>query len=537
MSTPLLASRRGFVGGVAVTMLVPAFARGAGARPVFRRAVAESERSSWLDVGRYGARGDGKTIDSLAINRAIEHAARSGGTVFFPAGTYLCHTIRLKSRVTLHLDRGATILAAGVPFEGLTSGGYDPAEPVDPTYRDYQDFGHVHWRNALISGVDLQDIAIVGGGLIHGEGLARDWHDEDGRAGSRKPGVGDKAIALKNCHNVLVRDIRILKGGWFGILATGVDNLTIDNVTVDTNRDGFDIDCCRNVRVSNCTVNTPYDDGICPKSSFALGYARSTENVTISDCYLSGCYEVGSVVDATWKRMPPTFNGTGRIKCGTESNGGFKNIAITNCVFENSRGIALETVDGALLEDVTISNITMRGSQNSPLFLRLGRRMRGPIGTPVGSLRRILISNLTSHDAVPMPSTIAGVAGHPVEDVHISDVYLHQQGGLSQTLLHYAPLTAEDAYPEPGMFGSLPATGIWARHVKNLGCRHVEVATTYPDNRPALWLDNVDGADIFDLRSPAQAPRIGLDHASDVRVWGSRGAADFASSMSETRLF
>jgi polygalacturonase len=124
--------------------------------------------------------------------------------------------------------------------------------------------------------------------LIHGLGLARDWHDENGIAGSRKPAVGDKTIALKNCHNVLLRDFSVLQGGWFCLLATGVDNLTIDNITVDTNRDGFDIDCCRNVRVVNCTVNSPWDDGICPKSSFALGYARSTENVTVSNCFLTG---------------------------------------------------------------------------------------------------------------------------------------------------------------------------------------------------------------------------------------------------------
>ena len=92
---------------------------------------------------------------------------------------------------------------------------------------------------------------------------------------AEQAGVGNKAIALKNCRNVLLRDFSILKGGHFGLLLTGVDNLTIDNLTIDTDRDGMDIDCCQNVRVSNCTVNSPWDDGICPKSSYALGYARA----------------------------------------------------------------------------------------------------------------------------------------------------------------------------------------------------------------------------------------------------------------------
>src|SRR6201992_159214 len=112
--------------------------------------------------------------------------------------------------------------------------------------------------------------------------------------------MGNKTIALKNCHNVLLRDFSILKGGHFGILVTGVDNLTIDNLKIDTDRDGMDIDCCKNVRVSNCTVNSPWDDAICPKSSYALGYARATENLTISDNYVTAGYELGSGAGATW---------------------------------------------------------------------------------------------------------------------------------------------------------------------------------------------------------------------------------------------
>src|SRR5437879_3993863 len=161
-----------------------------------------------------------------------------------------------------------------------------------------------------------------------------------------EPGWGNKSIALKLCRNVIIRDITILHGGHFAILATGVDNLTIDNVKIDTNRDGIDIDACKNVRVSNCTVNSPFDDGICPKSSFALGYARATENVTITNCQVSG-YDEGTLMDGTFKRdeRAPygTFSPTGRIKFGTESTGGFKKITIQNCVFDYCRGLALES--------------------------------------------------------------------------------------------------------------------------------------------------------------------------------------------------
>src|SRR5216684_1231119 len=366
--------------------------------------------SSVYDVRTYGATGDGKTIDSPAIDKAIETAAAAGGgTVLFPSGVYASYSIRLKSNIALYIEQGATILAASTSLEG-TASGYDPAEPNQP-WEAYQDYGHNHWHNSLIWGESINNFAILGPGLIWGNGLSRGLSDKD-RPRADQSGAGNKAIALKNCHNVILRDFSILEGGHFGILATGVDNLTIDNLKIDTNRDGMDIDCCRNVRVSNCSVNSPWDDAICLKSSFALGHARATEMVTISDCVVSGSFEEGMLLDGTYKRFAADakVERTGRIKFGTETNGGFKNITITNCVFDGCWGFALETVDGALLEDVTISNITMRDLQGAPIFMRLGARMRGPAGVPVGALRRVLISNIVCSNAGSLVcSIISGI--------------------------------------------------------------------------------------------------------------------------------
>ena len=350
-----------------------------------------------FDVRSYGAKGDGKTFDTPSINKAIDAAAEAGGgTVYFKSGTYLCYSIHLKSNITLFIDQGATILAAD-------SAGYDAAEPNE--WSKYQDFGHSHWHNSLIWGENLENISILGQGLINGNGLLRE--------ADRKPvGTGNKAISLKNCRNVELRDIAILNGGHFAILATGVDNLTIHNLKIDTNRDGMDIDCCRNVRVSNCTVNSPTDDGICLKSCYGLGKFKDTEDVTITNCLVCG-FDNGTVLDGTYQRLKrgaPDKSPTGRIKFGTESSGGFKNITISNCVFDNCRGLALETVDGGLLEDVSITNITMRNIVNSPIFLRLGSRMRSPEGTPIGELRRISISNFVVYNADPRyASIISGI--------------------------------------------------------------------------------------------------------------------------------
>ena len=474
------------------------------------------------DVRAFGAKGDGTSIDSPAINAAIDAAADGGGgTVIFPAGVYASYSIHLKSNVALFLEQGTTILAANTPYDGVTSGGYDTAEQQGE-WEPYQDYGHNHWHNSLIWGENIHDFGIFGPGLIYGKGLSR-GHNEKTLPNVTAPGVGNKAIALKNCRNVILADFSILQGGWFGILATGVDNLTIDNLKIDTNRDGIDIDCCRNVRVSNCTVNSPWDDGICPKSSYALGHPRATENLTITNCYVTGNYELGSVLDGTWKpiRVAPIGPwGTGRIKLGTETNGGFKNITISNCVFEQCHGFALESVDGAIVEDITFTGITMR-NVSCPFFLRLGARLRGPKPqTVVGSMSRIILSNIVSSGAGPLPSIIAGVPDHPIEDLKISDVYLHHAGGLEMSTIE-VPENAEK-YPEPNMFGNLPAAGIYARHAKNLEFSNVEIATTYLDARPAFYLDDVDGADFFRVRLPQRqaSGQFRLKNVSDFRVFG-----------------
>ena len=492
--------------------------------------------AGWLNVRTFGAKGDGTTVDTPAINTAIEAAAKGGGgTVLFSAGVYMSYSIHLRSKVGLYLDHGAIILAGSTPIEGTTSGGYDPAEPQG-AWEPYQDYGHNHWHNSLLWGEDLDRVSITGPGLIWGKGLSRGGAEKT-RPDSSKPGVGNKTIALKNCRNVLLRDFRIVEGGWFGILATGVDNLTIDNLLIDTIRDGMDIDCCRNVRVSNCTVNSPWDDGICPKSSFALGYARPTENLTISNCYVTGGYQIGSVADGTWKPLSKEEKAvpTGRIKLGTESNGGFKNVTISNCVFESCQGFALETEDGAIVEDITFTGITMRDIRSAPLFLRLGTRLRGPEGTKPGLMRRVIISNITSLGASQLPSIISGVPGQVIEDVKLTDVFLQQAGGGSADIAALMPPENEAKYPDPLMFGALPATGLFARHVRNLEVSNVEIATQAPDARPAFWLHDVDGADFFRVRVPKESPAFDLHNVKDFRCFGSRGVPDVTFDSVESR--
>jgi len=508
----------------------------------------------------FGVTGDGKTIDTPAINKAIEAvAAKGGGTLVFPAGTQMCFTIHLKSHVDLYLSRGCTIQAADSPEPGETTGynggTYDAAEPNDP-WTPYQDFGHNHWRNSLFYAENEHDFGIYGPGLIFGKGLSH-----GGGKGARgdyavfmaeQPGVGNKTIALKNCRNVLLRDFSALKGGHFVVLATGVDNLTIDNLLIDTDRDGLDIDCCRNVRVTNCTVNSPWDDAICPKSSYALGYQRATDYLTIANNYVCGYYELGSVLAGTWKKFPDDapVSRNGRIKCGTESNGGFRNITITGNVLEGCKGISLESSDGAYIEDIAITGNTMRDIVDAPLFLRLNRRNRGPKDTMrPGTLRRVVISNLVSHNSgSSTASLLSGIPSNLIEDVKISDCFLGHNGLPKRMKVRWADESEpmpdwrtikveehEEDYPELLRFGPTPSHGFFIRHLHNLEMSHVEVSPTAPDPRPAIWLEDVHRADFFAITAPPQ-PNFSLHGVSDFRLAWSRAAKDTSLEKADNQV-
>ena len=503
------------------------------------------------DVRHFGAAGDGKQLDSPAINKAIEAAAtRGGGTIYFPAGSYLSTSIRLKSDIALYIDQGATILAAS-PKDGHK---YDPPEPNESD--QFQDFGHTHWQNSLIWGVELENISILGPGRIYGEGLVRSGNGSRSRELADKlrgkapqgrvrgkfgypdardavePGWGNKAIALKLCRNVIIKDITIRKGGHFAILATGVDNFTVDNIKMDTDRDGIDVDCCRNVRISNCTINSPWDDGICLKSTYALGYQRATENVTITNCQVSG-YDEGTLLDGTYKRTDPKKYShdttTGRIKFGTESNGGFKNITISNCILDYSRGLALEMVDGGDLEDVTISNISMRDITNAPIYLRHGGRLRAPDGTKVGHFRRVTISNVRVHGAASEQSVIiAGIPGHPLQDVKLDNIRIYYEGGGTTEMAATQPSDRVTDYPEPQNHGPMPAYGFFVRHVNGLEMRNIEVSYDKPDVRPPFVIEQVKGAEFVNVEAKkgADTPTFILREVEDFRTHRVRGVAD-----------
>ena len=486
---------------------------------------ANGSLSGFHDVRKYGAKGDGRTVDSDAINRAIEAAARAGGgTVIIPPGRYLSFSIRLKSHITLVLAQGA-VLEAADPTKH--KGRYDLPEGV---YEEqFGDYGVAHYHNSLIYGDGIGDVAVIGQGMIHGLGLRREgpgpkWHGIPGWVSPKERGMtphearlsdpaeraeegkGNKSLAFKNCRNILLRDLTILQGGHFCMYAIGCSGMTIDNLRIDTDRDGIDVDCSRDVKISNCTVNAHKDDAIVLKSSYVLERKIMCEDVTIIGCKTSG-YALGTMLDGTYKpsdyRAPDDVGVLGRIKLGTDSVGGFRNVLVTGCTCENSRGLQMGAIDGGTLEDVTFSDITMRNVVNHPIFVRLSARNRAPRGAGVATVRRVRFSDINVSGANGRYA--CGVVGIPdgiIEDVSFSNVHVSSAGGGTAADAALDPPERRNSSLEPSFMKTFPAHGLFVRHARRVLLDNVTFTTEKPDARPAVIFDAQSSGSISGLRSP-----------------------------------
>ena len=452
-----------------------------------------------FNVRDYGAKGDGKTLDSPAINAAIEAAVHDGGgQVFLPAGTYLSGSIRLKSNIELHLSAGSTILAAPASMKA-----YDPSESFGG-FPEYQDGGHTYFHNSLIWAEGQTNVSITGQGMIDGQGLTKKDTEKAGIVQGGSIGTGDKAIALKLCRNILIRDITIFRGGHFAIIITGCDRGTIDNVTIDTNRDGIDIDCCKYMTISNTKVNTPNDDAIVLKSSYALKKAVPCEHILITNCLVTG-YKLGTFLDGTY--VPEKVNWVcGRIKLGTESNGGYRNITISNCTCMWSSGLAFEEVDQGRMENICVTNIAMEHVHHYPIYITTGCRNRGPKEvTQPSSARNIQISNIIATDCDSLCSIIVtGMKNEAIRNVWLSNIRLTFRGGGTKDLANRDYREQGTNYPEPRWAGPTPAYGLYSRHVEGLHVNDVTFRYERPEYRPAIILDDVRDVTLNQIDAPTE---------------------------------
>lgn len=451
-------SRRSFLlhSGVVLWPLSTCFGA-ASAEDSFR---ADDSSGGFLNVRRCGAKGDGQTNDTEAIQSAIERTGSVGGTIVFPPGRYRAGTLRLRNNLTIHLTAGATLLASPDDAD------FEPYEEL--LYSTYADRETSDFGFALLRGRDLENISIVGPGRIDG---------------NRSKRGGPKPIALKNCHRVLIRDLTLVNSPNYNISLLGCDDVDILGVRILNGYcDGIDPDCCQRVRISNCLVEC-WDDAIVPKASYALGHRRSTENVTVTNCVLSTACNA--------------------FKLGTESSGDFKNIVVSNCTVYGQpekwkrnpiSGVSLEMVDGGTLERVAISNIAMTGAR-VPLYVRLANRGRSQTKPTPHNLQRILISDIVATGAA-LTSSITGIPGYPVRGISLKNIRLTAHGGGHAELASRTVPELEKEYPDGDKFGELPAYGLYCRHVENLVLDDVHLDLETPDARPAFVLEDVSGADL-----------------------------------------
>lgn len=451
------------------------------------------------NVRDFGAKGDGKTLDSPAINKAIETAEEAGGgEIYFPSGTYLSGSIRLKSNTHLNLAAGCTILAAPGSMNA-----YDESESFGG-FPEYQDGGHTYFHNSLIWAEDAENISITGQGMIDGEGLTKKDTEKSGNVQGGSIGTGDKAIALKLCKNILIRDITIFRGGHFAIIVTGCERGTIDNVTIDTNRDGIDIDCCKYLSVSNCKVNTPNDDAIVLKSSYTLKRPVMCEHISVTNCHITG-YKLGTFLSGEY--IPEKVNWVcGRFKLGTESNGGYRDITLSNCTFNYSSGLAFEEVDQGTMENISVSNVTMNHVHHYPIYITTGKRNRGPKEVTKNSTAcDIQISNVIAQDCDSLCSIIVtGLPEEPIRNIWLNNIRLNYKGGMSGLDNPRGYREQGANYPEPKFAGRTPAYGLYGRHVEGLYINDLTFTYARPDTRPAILLDDVDNAIIRGLEASVE---------------------------------
>jgi len=472
-----------FGAGGAALVLAPSPVRSANGQPGGFRSVRD-----------FGAVGNGTTLDTKALQAAIDACAQAGGgSLLFPAGSYLTGSLFLKSRVTLYLEAGATILG---------SKKLDDYAVKLPAIRSYTDN---YTERALIYGENLDDITIEGRGVIDGQGAAF--------KGPYK--VRPYLMRIVGCRNIAVRGITLKDSPMWVQHYLACDGVLIDGIRVasrcNANNDGIDIDGCERVRIANCDIHSG-DDAIVLKSTLD----RPCRNVVVTNCVLS--------------------SDCNAFKLGTESNGGFENIAMSNCTIYDTRlsGIALEMVDGGTLERVSISNVTMRNVRN-PIFIRLGNRARpfkeGMTPPGMGSLRHVRISDVQATGADGVGCSITGLPNHALEDVALENISIQSCGGGKAEDARREIPEQETKYPEYKMFGTLPAYGFFCRHAHGLRLSRVQVEVAEADARPSLVCQDVSELEIFAWRPARDGkadPAMILNDTREVFIHGCQAPPETA---------
>ena len=430
---------------------------------------------------QFGAIGDGKALDSPAINAAISACNRAGGgVVYCSPGNYLCGTVELKSNVTLYLEAGAVILGSTDVKQ------YTPKPGPDPK----ADAGQGH----LLYARDVENVGVVGPGKIDGQGRSfwtatnrqpvadsDEW--SDARHLDYKPNARiSPMVELVNCTNLRLESIELTgSSGWtlrpINCTRVFIQGITIRNPAIGPNTDGIDLTGCQHVVISDCLIDTG-DDAICLKSENPYGNGpRLSLNIAVTNCIIT--------------------SSTNGFKIGTATQGGFENITFSNSTIVSSdpdmaarmvAGIAIEVVDGGWIDGLVISGIQIQDAR-APLLIRRGNRAN-PFPTDKAALRRILIEGVQATGAI-LTSSITGIPGREVEDVRLSDMHIDTVMPGKKEWLRPSVPEVPAAYPQSRMFGWLPASGLYCRHVRGLSLRNISFTAPAQEWRSTMIFDDV----------------------------------------------
>jgi polygalacturonase len=472
------------------------------------------------NILEYGAVADGKTVNTKAIQKAIDDCSSSGGgTVTIPLGQFLSGTIYLKNDVNLYLESGAVLL------------GSTKIEDYDPMN--------------LIRAIEVRNISITGNGTIDGQGHTF-WipADKSKIPYDRAPEWLHPAksprnlIKLEGCKNVKILNVQLKNSESWTLHLLGCDQVIVDEISIRNplqgpNTDGIDIQACSNVRIANCDIYTR-DDAICLKNRDPRYIHKACENITVTNCIIT------TVCNS--------------FKIGTESQGDFKNIVFSNSVIKTVRpdeelakdaatyidvkarryglsassGIALESVDGANIQGVSISNIVMDGVW-CPIFIRLGNRGAGEqkvSPTVAGTLKDVIISNVVAYNA-SIASSITSIPGSYVENVTLNNITIKTLGGENKETASIVLDELEKSYPDPKMWGRvlsksddthpIPISGLFIRHAKNIQLNDVQIYTDIDDMRPLVKAEDVEDLYVNNLKTNGNNKGESVMDFKDVR--------------------
>jgi hypothetical protein len=476
-----------------------------------------------ISVRDFGATGDGVTLDTGAIQGAIEACTNlGGGTVYLPPGNYLTGTITLKDNVTLHVGPSARLLGstslADYPSLGRTEGLID--------YLDY----------CLINAHRAHHIALTGEGCVDGQGAAFSYGTENynfedqASASSQQSFIRPTLLRFTDCHDVTISNLTLQHAASWCCNLEKCKEMRLHGVHLfnraNQNNDGFDLTLCEDVMISDCHIDSGDD---------AIALKEGGLRIVVTNC----------VISSRWAA----------IRIGPEARGEFRDIAVSNCVIYDTygAGVKIQEVEGGVMENISFDNLVMN-HVTGPISLRLGGylgwRQERKESLPMGVLRNIRFSNIratVADNAYPLPHevpafpgekrsclNITGVPGHFVENVTFSGLHLSFPGGGSQDDGQRVVPELRDRYPEYHMFGTLPAYGLYLRHVKGLIFEDVTLDTAAPDLRPALVGEDVEDLELSNFRASGTGPTalLRLRDARQVYLHGCRPLGEVALFLS-----